>query len=229
MPGSFPATVVPAQSKSYQLDVYTDVCDIPVTLDRIVNPSNTTAWDIVYKNWLTPNTSLRYVSAVPEGIHRWTQLQGWNIPRPRRYLISARNKHGDKILEAVYQVRWLYGGNLRGKGRFLAGVTIEPLVVNAPWGHQLTLTAEVPDSSVGNVGAAEDPVAFMWVRLHWRISMGYDSLKGNVQYGFKGDGLLMETGEPFRRSIYSEADRKFREASETVFEVIRKNRWNEHL
>ena len=164
---------------------------------------------IIDKNKAVVNINVTYAAAVPFGTTHWTQLQGWSKPATKKYSFSAKNILGNESLKVIYQVHWTYGGNFQGKGKFLTGVTIEPLDVSVPWSYTVDLKAEVPDSTIANVGTSEDPVASMQVQLKWSIKPTFGhAVSQKVIYYVQGDGLIQEIGAPFTKGTEEKSGRK---------------------
>ena len=93
-----------------------------------------------------------------------------------------------------------HSGNFNGKGKFLTGVTVEPLKVVTAWGYKVTLVSEVPDSTIANVGTQEDPVASMQLQLKWIVHTMVKDISSKAIYYVQGDGLLEEIGTPFKNA-----------------------------
>ena len=68
--------------------------------------------------------------ALPAGLTHWDSLSGWKPPKGTVYGFYAKNLYGMKVIDVEYQVLRTYGGSYKGKGRYLTGVTIEPLLVS---------------------------------------------------------------------------------------------------
>lgn len=174
------------------------------TIDKIVNLAQK-IWEIIEKNQPVVNISVNYANAVPYGVQHWTQLQGWSKPATKKYSFSAKNLYGAEVVKVTYQVHYTYGGNLNGKGKFLTGVTVEPINVETAWGYKVSLTAEVPDSTIANVGTREDPIASMQVQLKWKIHTLLKDMEQKAIYYVQGDGLIQEIGSPFKSQDNSQA------------------------
>jgi len=174
-------------------------------IDNIVNLADK-IWTIIDKNRPVVNITTNYANAVPYGTSHWTQLQGWSKPSTQKYAFSM--KAGAGTVSVVYQVHWTHDGNLQGKGKFLTGVTVEPISVTAPWGVKVDLISEVPDSTVANVGTHEDPIASMQVQLKWKVSTTFHSIDQKVIYYVQGDGLIQEIGTPFQKGLQEKSDRQ---------------------
>jgi hypothetical protein len=178
-----------------------------VDLDSIINIA-AKIWAIIEKNKPVVNINTTYATAVPEGIKNWGQLSGWKPPQGTIYAFVAKNKYGARMVDVKYQVLRTYGGSYKGKGQYLTAVTIEPLLVEVGWGYKFDLNAEVPDSSIINVGTSEDPLAGMLAILKWRIQTVVQDTSGRSVYYVQGNGLFKEMGGPFDRGLTEKAGRK---------------------
>lgn len=156
-------------------------------LDQIVNLVDK-VFTIIAKGQPVVNINVNYANAVPYGISHWTQLQGWKAPMTKRYGFYCKNLYGMKVVDVEYQVHYTYGGNYNGVGKYLTGVTVEPLKVDTAWGYNVDMVAEVPDSTITNVGTAENPIAAMQVQLRYKIhTIIKDSQEKEIFY-VRGDG-----------------------------------------
>ncbi len=168
-------------------------------IDNIVNLAQK-IWDIIEKNQPVVNIATNYANAVPYGMSHWTQLQQWSKPATKKYSFSMKNGFGSEVVKVTYQVHYTYNGNFQGKGKFLTGVTIEPLEVVTAWGYKVSLVSEVPDSTIANVGTSADPVASMQVQLRWTAHTALKDITSKAIYYVQGDGLLQEIGTPFKNA-----------------------------
>jgi hypothetical protein len=168
-------------------------------IDNIVNLAEK-IWNIIEKNQPVVNITTNYANAVPFGTSHWTQLQGWSKPATKKYSFSMKNGFGSEVVKVTYQIHYTYAGNFQGKGKFLTGVTIEPLNVVTAWGYKVTLVSEVPDSTIANVGTSADPVASMQVQLRWTAHTAVKDITSKAIYYVQGDGLLQEIGTPFKNA-----------------------------
>lgn len=169
------------------------------TLDKIVNLMEK-IFAIIEKNQPVVNITTNYANAVPFGTSHWTQLQGWSKPATKKYSFSMKNAYGSEVVKVTYQVHRTHSGNFNGKGKFLTGVTVEPLNVVTAWGYKVTLVSEVPDSTIANVGTQEDPVASMQLQLKWVVHTMVKDITSKAIYYVQGDGLLEEIGTPFKNA-----------------------------
>lgn len=168
-------------------------------LDNIVNLMEKIL-NIIEKNQPVVNITTNYANAVPFGTSHWTQLQGWSRPATKKYAFSMKNAYGSNVVQVTYQIHYTYNGNFQGKGKFLTGVTIEPLSVTTAWGYKVSLVSEVPDSTIANVGTQEDPVASMQLQLRWVVHTMVKDMQQKAIYYVQGDGVLQEIGTPFKNA-----------------------------
>ncbi len=169
-------------------------------LDAIVNLVDK-IWTIIEKNQPVVSITTNYANAVPYGTTHWSQLQGWSKPETKKYSFSMKNGFGSEVVKVTYQVQYVHDGNYQGKGKFLTGVTVEPLNVTTSWGYKVTLVSEVPDSTVTNVGTQADPVAAMQVQLKWTVHTALKDISSKAIYYVRGDGVLEEIGSPFNKAM----------------------------
>ncbi|MEA3306337.1 MAG: hypothetical protein U9Q34_00955 [Elusimicrobiota bacterium] len=170
------------------------------TMDKIVNLMDK-IFNIIAKNKPVVNTNISYANAVPYGTSHWTQLQNWSKPSTKKYAFSMKNMYGSEVVKVVYQVHWTHSGDFAGKGKFLTGVSVEPISIKAGWGYTVDLTAVVPDSTVANVGTSEDPIASMQVQLEWKVSTIIKVINEKAIYYIQGDGLMQEIASPFSKEV----------------------------
>jgi len=168
-------------------------------LDKIVNLVDK-IFAIIEKNQPVVNITTNYANAVPFGTSHWTQLQGWSKPATKKYAFSMKNAYGSEVVKVNYQVHYTYKGNFQGKGKFLTGVTVEPINVVTAWGYKVSLVSEVPDSTIANVGTHEDPIAAMQVQLKWTAHTMVKDITSKAIYYVTGEGLLEEIGSPFKNA-----------------------------
>jgi hypothetical protein len=156
-------------------------------LDQIVNLVDK-VFTIIAKGQPVVDINVNYANAVPYGISHWTQLQGWKAPAIKRYAINYKNLYGMKVVKIEFQVHYTYGGNYNGKGKYLTGVTVEPTKVDTMWGWNVDMVAEVPDSTITNVGTSEDPIAAMQVQLRYKVHSIMSDVQQKAIFYVRGDG-----------------------------------------
>ena len=177
----------PGGQPSFQNGI-NDASQVVGVIDQIVNLVDK-VFTLIAKNQPVVNINVNYANAVPYGISHWTQLQGWKTPAVKRYQLTYKNPYGVKVVDITYQLHYTYGGNYNGAGKFLTGVTIEPIKVNTAWGYTVDMIAEVPDSTITNVGTAENPIAAMQVQLKYSVHTIVKDIQSKVIFYVQGDGL----------------------------------------
>jgi hypothetical protein len=188
------------------------------TIDKVVNLMQK-IWDIIEKNQPVVNINVNYANAVPYGTSHWTQLQGWSKPATKQYSFSMKNLYGAEVVKVKYQVHYTYNGNYQGKGKFLTGVTVEPLDVETLWDYKVSLTAEVPDSTIANVGTHDDPIASMQVQLKWVVHTPIKDIQSKAIYYVQGDGLIQEIGTPFNNAREEKTEKTLKSVEDKINSV----------
>ncbi len=187
--------------------------DTIAIIDSIVNLGEK-IWKIINDNKPVVNVKVQYASALPEGITSWSQMAGWSRPKGTIYELGAKNAYGTQVIKLRYQVLRTAGGNYKGQGKFLTGVTVEPLLIETAWGYHFDLNANVPDSTIANVGTSTNPIAAMTAQLGWRIGTAIKDSQGKSLYYLQGDGVFEEVGGPFRNEKLDAAKAKIAKTTE---------------
>ena len=188
-------------------------------LDNVVNLVDK-IMTIIAKNQPVVNLNVNYANAVPFGTSHWTQLQGWSRPSTKKYAFVMKNMYGGEVVKVLYQVHWTHSGNFNGVGKFLTGVTVEPLSVTASWGYNVDLTAEVPDSTIANVGTSADPIASMQVQLKWKVHTIVKDIQQKAIYYVRGDGKMEQIATPFSEGVNISAQKLEQEKLDAVTEQL---------
>lgn len=145
-------------------------------------------WQIILENQPVVNVSTDTANVVPQGVEGWMTLQGWSAPKAKNYRILYRNLMGVDVVDFSYRVLYTYNGNYRGKGRFLANVTIIPANLSVAWGYKFNATATVP--SITNAGAENDPIGAAELLIKWDVSTPLKYQQSSVSYYVRGDGYF---------------------------------------
>jgi len=202
-----------------------DIDGALATIDTIVNLVDK-IMTIIAKNQPVVNLNVNYANAVPYGTSHWTQLQGWSKPSTKKYAFTMKNLYGGEVVKVMYQVHWTHSGNFQGVGKFLTGVTIEPLSVTASWGYNVDLTAEVPDSTIANVGTTANPIASMQVQLKWKVHTIVKDIQQKAIYYVQGDGQMQQIATPFSEGVNIEAQKMEQQKLDAVTETLTNVKFN---
>jgi len=170
-------------------DIINDTGQVIGTIDQIVNLGQK-IFNIIAQNKPVVNITVNYASAMPQGITNWTQLAGWQAPVAKTYELTANNNGDEQIADVTYQVVFNYGGSYNGHGKYLSSVSVQPLTVNAGWGHTFNFACQVPDSSIANAGTTDDPIAAMQLMLNWTDKTVLSEKDGTTVFYVRGDGVL---------------------------------------
>jgi len=168
-----------------------------VIIEKVINTGQK-VFNVIAANKPVVDITVNYANAIPQGITHWTQMQGWQMPLSKTFRLTAKNVLGATVVDVKYQVLATYGGNYKGKGQYLTGVSVQPLAINVGWGYTLNYTCEVPDSTVSNAGTEENPLAAMNLILKWKVSTALKEMDGRDVYYVRGDGRLEQMGSPFK-------------------------------
>lgn len=156
-------------------------------LDRIIAIGDK-IWKIIERNKPVVNLSSQHVDLLPDGARSWNQLQGWKTPQSRVYQTLYKNAYGMNVVEFNYRVIFTPGGNVNGKGQYLARVEIEPAVVNVAWGYKFSAQGEVFNPT--NAGTRQSPIAAMELRLNWQVNTVLRHMQESTRFYVRGDGLF---------------------------------------
>ena len=182
------------------LDDFMTKEDELVFIDKIINTA-AKIWGLIKNNAPVMNITTKYATAVPKGLISWINLSNWKTPRAYTYAFNANNFYGTEVIHVQYKVIYMYGGNYKGKGQYLTGVTIVPEIVNVAWAYRFKLNAEVPDSTVINVGSSDNPIAAMQLKISWTIESMIKASQGTSIYYIQGDGQMQQIASPFKAEV----------------------------
>ena len=164
-----------------------------VVLEKVINIGER-IWEIVDRNAPALNVRTKYACAVPLGTESWRRLQGWKEPAAKLFRMTSKNTYGVTVLDATFMVTYVYGGNYRGRGKYLTGVSVVPVNTSVLWGFKYSMTVKVPDTTIVNVGTVRDPVAGMQVNLSYRLSSPLVVHNGRMVFYVQGDGYMKDLG-----------------------------------
>lgn len=159
-----------------------------IVIDQIIN-LGARVWDVVVRNRPVVNVSTQTATALPKGVTEWTQLAGWQAPRAKIFRIRWQNLYRMDVVDFSVRVLYTYGGNVRGKGRYLTNVTIVPANLTVAWGYTFNAKASVP--SVTNAGTERDPVGAAELLSTWSVDTVLKHEEGSMSFYVRGDGQFL--------------------------------------
>lgn len=164
-----------------------DTQELNVSLGLIVNIGKK-IWNLVEAGKPAVTVTSQVAHAMPQGITCWQDLTGWMPPHSYSYRISYENKYGSKVVDFTYRLSYLYGGQVNGKGRYLAQVSIVPANLSVAWGFKFNAESSVP--MVYNMGTKENPVAGMRVDIKWSVDSIVSHNEQVHSFGVDGNGQI---------------------------------------
>ncbi|MBI4676159.1 MAG: hypothetical protein HY748_01110 [Elusimicrobia bacterium] len=163
--------------------------DGEIDLASLVNAGRT-KWKVIDDNAALPDCGKRFASAIPEGLGDGRRLCQWSPAEGDRFEFETKDLLGRPAVRVTYQVTRITGGRYAGKGRFLTGVSVLPIRIEAKAGYKASMEAEV--LAVNNVGTARDPVAAIVLAARWRVRGQGREHAGASVFLVRGDGLFSQ-------------------------------------
>jgi hypothetical protein len=116
------------------------------------------AWSIVQDNKAVLTIDKFNSRALPYlANNRWEALTGWKPEHKVEYSFYIENLYGIRVIEMKYDLRLLYGGGIKGLGKYIASARIAPKVIDVLWGFELDVA--VKEVAIQNLGTEKNPFA----------------------------------------------------------------------
>lgn len=130
------------------------------------------------------------VAVVPQGVTAWQQMAGWQAPVTKVYTLKVSNYLGMTPVEMRLKVSAMWGGNVEGRGQYLANVQVVPTqtYVMPAW----TLDVWQENSQPVNNGTLESPRAGLGFEIRYKISNILNEMTGTQDYFITGDGKIQQ-------------------------------------
>jgi hypothetical protein len=129
------------------------------------------------------------VSVMPLGVQTWHQLAGWQAPVTKVYNVAITNYLGMNVVDLRLKVSGMWGGNVDGKGQYLANVMVVPVNTRVLWGWTLDLWTE--NREPVNNGTMEAPRAGLGFDIRYKATTMLNELNGTQDYFITGDGNIL--------------------------------------
>ena len=162
-----------------------DLNEIEKTLDQVINIGQK-VWSVIEAGRPAVNVQSARAMAMPYGVQNWMDLQNWQTPVAKSYLVTITNALGMEVVKFGYAVNYIYGGNVNGKGAYIGYAQVIPTVISVAYGYTLNVNAEVP--VVMNRGTKQAPIAGMQLNLNWKVSTVVKELQERKLYSIDGRG-----------------------------------------
>lgn len=153
----------------------------------------TRIWTIVEANKpVVTVQSATSATALPAASENdWTAIGGWKPERNITYVTAFKNMYGMTTVYLEYQVKVVYGGNVKGKGLYIASARIVPVKLRVLWGYKVDVTVSAP--TVFNVRTPENPIAAIQLNVIYDIKTILNEDYQTDTYQVQGDGLIQDT------------------------------------
>ena len=146
-------------------------------------------WGIIQANKPVANIDSIAANALPNlAKEHWEQVTGWKPERWAEFETTITNGLGMNVIELKYQVRFIYGGSVRGKGLYIASAQVMPTSIKVLWGF--TLNVAVAVSSIINVGTEENPVAQIGLDVTQQYASTFTNQTKVNRYIMNAAGML---------------------------------------
>ncbi len=147
--------------------------------------------EIVKQGKPVVNVKRDAVSVIPAGTRSWSELSGWKAPVTKVYSATVKNYLGVKVIDLRLKVSTMWGGNVKGKGQYLANAIVVPTSIYVLWGFSCDVWSENRDPV--NSGSHSNPVAGLGFDIRFRYGNSLNEKIGAQDYFLKGDGTIQET------------------------------------
>lgn len=147
------------------------------------------AWGIVQDNMAVLNVDKVNSRALPNIANtRWEALTGWKPEHKIEYSFYIENLYGIKVVEMKYDLRLMYGGAVKGLGKYIASARVAPKFIDVLWGFDLDVA--VREVAIQNLGTEKNPFAAITLD----VSMTYGSIlqktSQTMTYRMDADGAI---------------------------------------
>ncbi|MEY4616104.1 MAG: hypothetical protein RJB66_1064 [Pseudomonadota bacterium] len=166
-----------------------DIDEVGVIIDKIVNVGKK-VWGIIEMGRPVYNIKTDVAHALPAGIQCWATLEKWNAPRSQSWKVTYENQLGGKVVEFIYRVSYISGGQFKGLGRYITQATVDVAGLSVAWGYKVNIEGSVP--TVFNMGTRENPVAGMQMNMKWTVDTVINHHEKNQQFYINGLGEMQQ-------------------------------------
>ncbi len=151
-------------------------------------------WKIIEDNRAVLTVSRQNVKALPNiAKYDWTSLTGWKPEHGVEISLKVKNYYGIEVINLTYVVNAIYGGSVKGVGKFIASARVVPKNIDVLWGFNMDVN--VAEVSVQNIGTEKNPVAAITLD----VGVTYGSLLRQTSftntYRIEGDGKIIDVNQ----------------------------------
>jgi len=148
-------------------------------------------WDVIQQNKAVLNVSTQNVKALPFlAKDHWESLTGWKPEHGVQYSLILKNLYGIKVVELVYDVRLIYGGSVRGVGKYIASARVVPKFIDVLWGFNLDVSAR--EVAIQNLRTESNPFASIVLEVGLSYGSILEKTSETVTYRLNADGEIQD-------------------------------------
>jgi hypothetical protein len=146
-------------------------------------------WGIVQDNKAVLNVDKFNSKALPYlANNRWEILTGWKPQNVLEYSFYVENLYGIKVVEMKYDVRLIYGGGVKGVGKYIASARVVPKHVDVLWGFGLDVS--VKEAAIQNLGSEKRPFAAITLDVGMTWGSILQRTSEIITYRLDADGAI---------------------------------------
>jgi|GEM_PF-5056642 len=146
---------------------------------------------IIDRNRPVVRVDTNYATAVPKEVTHWTDMAGWRMGSSKLYEFTGYNALHMQVIHVVYRIHYAFGGSYNGVGKYLTGVSVEPVQIKVGYGYNFNSSCSVPPEWIINVSNdPAKPVAAMKLKIQWHYQSKFKSEDGSDSFAVFGDGGL---------------------------------------
>ncbi len=146
-------------------------------------------WGIVQDNKAVLNVDKFNSKALPYiANNRWEMLTGWKPQNVLEYSFVIENLYGIKVIEMKYDVRLIYGGGVKGAGKYIASARVVPKYIDVLWGFGLDVA--VKEAAIQNLGTEKRPFAAITLDVGMTWGSILQKTSETITYRLDADGAI---------------------------------------
>ncbi|MBI2522292.1 MAG: hypothetical protein HYV97_17870 [Bdellovibrio sp.] len=178
--------LAPTESREKNLGEVIMVVDQLIALGKKI-------WVIIEAGRPVVNTNLPTVHVLPREAGQdgsLYDLSGWNAPKAIGYRVTYKNLYGMEVIAFTYSIAFQPGGQLNGKGAYIAGASVTANDVSVAWGFDFSAKSEVV--AITNRGTRENPVAGLTLKISYIAKTVFKDIRNSYNYHLTGNGTLYQ-------------------------------------
>lgn len=171
---------------------------MPIDWGAIVNIGQQ-IWDFILKSGGTmEGIPTIKAGAVPAGISSFAEMSGWRMGNVEGRRLSIPGQVFGEAFVMEYFVGFSHSGSYRGKGNYLANVTVLSRKSKCGWSHGCEVKIEVQDAL--NSGTDENPIAMLPVVISVKDHGKVNTKVISTQFVVYGNGKFEQHDQSERQA-----------------------------